>query len=176
MTSDANVMTKMIVDRTKPVATTGAAVRLAGKSVRRLASSLARAECVVTLTASGADRTGETVAIPPSALRRRVAVRAEMAGSAVRFVPHHAEQTMQGATDLLDVGRPHVVRRLEEGRSPFRRLGEHHWVFLKAEGHGVRRHALDALSKLDQELWLIWAAKPWSCRACSITPWTCLAI
>ena len=75
----------------------------------------------VKLVAHGA---GSTVTVPREALRLLVDVLAQIADSnAVTVAPVHAELTTQQTADLLNVSLPYLVKLLEEGKIPFRRVG-----------------------------------------------------
>ena len=139
-------------DPSEPIAPSEADAALARKSARQLATSLKKANGVVTLTIAGTGGNGETVAVPTSAFRLLVSILGEMAsGNAVRLIPHHAQLTTQEAADILNVSRPYFTRLLDGGRLPFHRVGTHRRVYLKdvmaykAEHHRARRKALDDL-------------------------------
>ena len=155
-------MGALVFDPTEPVAPTEADAQLARDSARRLAPQLAKANGTTQLRVVEPDGGGETVTIPAAAFRLLVAILAQMAsGNAVRLIPHHAELTTQEAAELLNVSRPYLVRLLDDGRIPFRRVGTHRRVLFKdvmtykAEHRRARKAALDELSRLDQELGLL---------------------
>jgi excisionase family DNA binding protein len=154
-------MTTFVFDPTDPVAPTEADAQLARDSARQLALQLAKANGTMQLRVVEPDGDGETVTIPTAAFRLLVTILAQMAsGNAVRLIPHHAELTTQEAAELLNVSRPYLVRLLDNGRIPFRRVGTHRRVLFKdvmtykAEHRRARGAALDELTRLSQKLGL----------------------
>jgi excisionase family DNA binding protein len=108
----------------EPVAPTPAEARLAGESGRRLARYARR-----DLKFHTAGARSEAITLPASAVRLLVKLLSEMAaGNAVTLVPVHAELTTQQAADALGVSRPFLVKLLDEGRVPSRKVGTHRRV------------------------------------------------
>jgi len=101
------------------------------------------------------------VELPTSALRLLVDVLSELAeGNAVKVVPIHAELTTQGAADMLNVSRPHLVKLLESGALAFHKTGKHRRIrfadlmAFKTEQDRASAQAMEALAKQAQELQL----------------------
>lgn len=107
----------------------------------------------------GDEEATEAVALPPSVVRLLVTIlEARAKGQAVTIVPDGAELSPNQAADLLGVSRPYLVRLLDEGRIPFRRVGAHRRIPFEAlrryqEAEEERQLAvLGALQEQAQEL------------------------
>lgn len=71
----------------------------------------------------------ELVSIPQSAAKMLLEILSQMAqGRAIVLIPAHAELTTQEAADALNVSRPFLVKLLEEGKLPYRKVGSHRRV------------------------------------------------
>ncbi len=101
------------------------------------------------------------IRLPAKAARLLLSILTQMAeGRAITILPTHAELTTQQAADLLNVSRPFLVRLLEDGTIPFRKVGTHRRVLLSDviayRGHltAAREQSLDELAELSQSLGL----------------------
>lgn len=131
--------------------------RVAGESSRRLATRLPGARGLRLEVDDG--KTRETVAIPLAAAKLLQHILIEMAqGNAVTLIPIHAELTTQQAADLLNVSRPYLVKLLDDGLIPSRKVGTHRRVLFqelmayKTRIDAARLKALEELAALAQEL------------------------
>jgi excisionase family DNA binding protein len=105
------------------------------------------------------DATGSTVTIPTAAYTLLVEILAQMAeGNAVSIVPIKKEITTQEAADILNVSRPYLVKLLESGKIPYRKVGTRRRVLTqdvlnyKNQIDTQRMHTLLELASQAQEL------------------------
>jgi excisionase family DNA binding protein len=151
-------MTVPLTDSLTPVPPSETESALAQESSRRLAPLLAtRRDLQVQFLEDG--NPTEPVAVPNAAVRLLIQILTEMArGNAVTLLPIHAELTTQEAADLLNVSYPFLVRLLDEGKLPCRKVGTHRRVPLrdlleyKRQNDAERVRALEALAAEAQEL------------------------
>ncbi len=75
----------------------------------------------------------------------------------VTIIPSDAEISTQQAAEILGVSRPHLVKLLEEGAIPFRKVGRHRRMRLNdvlVYQKKTRKEALDKLQEFTQEMGL----------------------
>lgn len=137
---------------TEPSPPTRKETSLARQSGRQL-SRLGRRDLKVQVPGAG------EVLLPAAAVRVLIGALSEMAaGNAVALVPVHAELTTQQAADLLGVSRPFLIKQMQEGRVPFRKVGTHRRILFKDMMQYKRKidarrlKALDELAEQGQEL------------------------
>lgn len=130
---------------------------LARESGRRLATLLGGSGAVLVQIGES----HETLALPASALRLLARLLEEMGeGHAVALLAIQAELSTQQAAALLNVSRPYVVRLLDEGKLPSRKVGTHRRVQLrdvldfKRRDDVQRLKAMEELQALSQEMGL----------------------
>jgi excisionase family DNA binding protein len=151
-------MRTTITDTIEPVAPSEKDTALAKESSRQLAPLLgARKELTLQVLKDG--HPSEPVLVPMAAVRLLVYILTEMAkGNAVTLIPIHAELSTQEAADLLNVSRPFVVKLLDEGKIPSRKVGTHRRVLFsdlaayKKLSDQQRQKALESLAAEAQEL------------------------
>jgi excisionase family DNA binding protein len=104
---------------------------------------------------------GHSVTVPRHAFELFLEILGQMAnGNAVTIVPVHAELTTQQAANFLNVSRPHLVKLLEAGALPFRKVGSHRRVLFedlaayRRKDRERRRQAMEQLAAEAQKLGL----------------------
>ncbi len=137
----------------EPVAPTDQEATLARESSRQL-SRYTKHDLRVRILESD-----EEMVLPAAAVRLLMDLLSEMSnGNAVTLIPIHAELTSQQAADFLAVSRPFLVKLLEDGQMPFRKVGTHRRVLFKdlmsykREIDKKRLKTLDELAAQAQEL------------------------
>jgi excisionase family DNA binding protein len=89
----------------------------------------------------GTEPDGESFELPEIATRLLLHVLDETAhGNAVALVPMHAELTTNQAADLLNVSRPFLVKLIEEGIIPCRKVGTHRRVRMEDLANYRKQH------------------------------------
>jgi excisionase family DNA binding protein len=100
-----------------------------------------------------------TLPIPDAAAHVLKEVLVLMAkGEAVRLIPIHAELTTQEAAELLNVSRPYLIKLLNQGKIPHRKVGKHRRIRFqdlkeyKDRSEEISRRARSDLAAQAQEL------------------------
>lgn len=95
------------------------------RTSKQLLSRYARADQPLTLRVIDADR-DEPVQLPAGAVRLLMDILGAMAsGQGITLIPENAELTTVQAADILNVSRPFLIKLLETGKIPYRKVGKH---------------------------------------------------
>jgi len=99
------------------------------------------------------------ITVPSSALSLLNTIFEHMAeGKAISIIPSETEISTQQAAEMLNVSRPHIVKLLEEGKIPFKKVGSHRRIKVrdlqkyKDKMEEDRREQLKKLAEQAQEL------------------------
>jgi excisionase family DNA binding protein len=97
--------------------------------------------------------------VPTKAMNLFLEIMEKMAeGRSVTLIPSDSQVSTQQAADMLNVSRPHLVKLLEEGKIPYRKIGSHRRIDLKdlldyeEKQKKNRKDQLDFLSRQAQKL------------------------
>ncbi len=142
-------------------ALTGPEARLAEESGRALAHLENEGEAVVQIGIRFPGGEFSEIAIPGSALSLLTSVLKQMGrGRGVAIVATDTELTSQQAADFMHVSRPYLVKLLDQGRIPCRKVGVRRRVRLEDllrymdETGDAASSALDAMVLENQKLGL----------------------
>ncbi len=143
--------------RRDPVMPSAADAQMAKLTSRALASIMSSLDDDLEIQILEGD--DQRVKLPTSAVRLLLDILEQMArGNAVTLIPVHAELTTQQAADVLNVSRPFVVKLIDEGKLPFRKVGAHRRIkfedlmAFKTNIDNTRQEALNKLVEQAQEL------------------------
>jgi len=149
----------MITNGNDIISPDSADAELAKESSRALATRLGRNNG--SLLELRDEETGEGLKLPPSAVRALLHVLTEIGqGHAVKVTPIHAELSTQQAADILNVSRPYLVKLVDEGAIPSRKVGVQRRLLLddviayKKAMYAKQVKAMAELTALSQELGL----------------------
>lgn len=99
--------------------------------------------------------TNDEIELPEVAVRLLVDILTNMAeGNAVTLIPVHAELTTKQAADILGVSRPFLIRLLEDGAIPYRKVGTHRRVYfndVQAYKNRITKERQSVLTQLVEE-------------------------
>ena len=97
----------------------------------------------------------ESLNIPIAALKLLVDILVEISeGNAITLMPVHTELSTQQAADLLNVSRPYLVKLLDEGVIPFRKVGTKRRVLARDilnYKDDIDKNRLETLEKLSAQ-------------------------
>lgn len=134
--------------------------KIALSSIEKLVKSEKKAtknkSNVVKLKIQGTD---ELVSIPLKALKLLTSILTNMAeGKSIALMPTDAEISTQQAAEILNVSRPHIIKLLEKGDIPYKKVGSHRRILLQdileyeAKFKKKRRKQLNKLAAEAQKL------------------------
>lgn len=136
-----------------PTPQDAAIARVSGQALSRFAQSRAPLK----LRVSDAEQTAP-IELPAGAVALLMEVLEAMAaGRGVTIIPENAELSTVQAAEVINVSRPFLIKLLEEGRIPHRKVGKHRRVRMedvmsyKAAIDSEREAVLDQLAADAQE-------------------------
>ena len=144
----------MLAHRQSPPSARDAAI---ARASGQLLSRFVRRNRPLTVRVADAKRE-QPIDLPAGAVALLIDILESMAaGRGVTLIPENAELTTVEAAEVLNVSRPFVIKLMEEGRLPFRKVGKHRRVRIedvmayKAADDRERASVLDRLAAEAQE-------------------------
>ena len=145
----------------KPPIPSKADIEISRESSRILASFLnshSKTQKIKVESEGGAEK---SLLIPSVAYELLIDILSQMSqGNAVTIVPVYSELSTQQAANLLNVSRPYLIKLLDSGEIPHRKVGKHRRILAqdlyryKADIDAKRSQSLDELTALSEELGL----------------------
>lgn len=146
-------MTLLASRQLPPTARDAALARSSGQILARYAG--ADQPVKVRITESGQE---QPIELPAGAVALLMEVLEAMAaGRGVTVIPENAELTTVQAAGILNVSRPYLIKLLDEGLIPHRKVGTHRRILMedlmafKAADERERRAILEELTREAQE-------------------------
>jgi excisionase family DNA binding protein len=98
------------------------------RSSKQLLSRYAREHHSLTLRVIDAEQ-DEAIELPAGAVAMLMDILGVMAaGQGITLIPENAELTTVQSAEILNVSRPFLIKLLEEGKIPYRKVGKHRRV------------------------------------------------
>jgi excisionase family DNA binding protein len=135
-------------------------VEMARSAQRRIMKALSRSRTAA-ITLTTADGEHPSIELPPAALKLIGQLLGAMSeGRPITLKPSKQEFSTVEAADFLNVSRPFVIKEIDEGRLPHRKVGTHRRVAVEdlldyaREMRKRQEHALDKMAENARELGL----------------------
>jgi len=98
---------------------------------KKLLSRYAREDKSLSLRVIDADH-DEPIELPAGAVTLLMDILGAMAsGQGITLIPEGAELTTVQAADILNVSRPYLIKLLENGEIPYRKVGKHRRILME---------------------------------------------
>jgi excisionase family DNA binding protein len=111
------------------------------RTSKQLLSRHIREDKSLTLRVMDAERE-KPIELPAGAVALLMDILGAMAaGQGVTLIPENAELTTVQAADVLNVSRPFLIKLLEQGKIPYRKVGKHRRI--RMEHVMSYKHAID---------------------------------
>jgi excisionase family DNA binding protein len=124
----SETLKKMIAYRQLPPTEEESTIARASK---QLLARYARSDEPLTVHVTDSDH-DETIELPAGAVALLMDILGMMAsGRGITLIPENAELTTVEAAEILKVSRPFLIKLLEEGKIPYRKVGNHRRVLME---------------------------------------------
>ena len=116
---------------------------IVARTSKQMLSRYVKENQSLTLRVIDADR-NESIELPAGAVVMLLDILGAMAsGQGITLIPENAELTTVQSADVLNVSRPFLIKLLEEGHIPYRKVGKHRRIRME--------DVMNYKQKIDQE-------------------------